>query len=86
MYIASNLAGQLLYGLLTFLFGGIVLTTPPPSTLCGDGTVRPVHIMPADRWVCPINVDVAEGASRWPPAARQPAASSGAGVDGAGLG
>lgn len=47
-----NIVTALLVGQLQYMSAH----TPAPSSArheCGAGQARPVHIMPADKWVCP---------------------------------
>jgi hypothetical protein len=58
--LLSTLLGNAGSSLLAMLLS--VFVHSPTLPVCGeDGTPTPVHIMPADRWVCPPEVDVAEG-------------------------
>ena len=48
-----NLLAALLAGQLEYMAAHRPAPSSGPQQLCGDGLVKPVHIMPADKWVCP---------------------------------
>jgi hypothetical protein len=51
--LLANLLAALLVGQLQYVAAHSPAPLSGPQDLCGGGLVKPVHIMPADKWVCP---------------------------------
>jgi hypothetical protein len=54
MSFLANLLAAVLAGQLPFVTAHVPAPASGPQALCGGGLVKPVHIMPADKWVCPL--------------------------------
>lgn len=54
MSFLVNLVAALLAGQLQYVAAQSPAPLSGPQELCGGGLVKPVHIMPADKWVCPV--------------------------------
>ena len=52
--LLTNLVAALLAGQLHYVTTQGPQPASAPQALCGGGLVKPVHIMPADQWVCPV--------------------------------
>jgi len=52
--LLANLLATLLAGQLQYVTAHSPAPASGPQELCGGGLVKPVHIMPADKWVCPL--------------------------------